>query len=163
VGGRAVDRAQRLLEEEPPRPQDTPRRQAEVVTMFRGYSKKNRKLRRKRRSAKRFGLVGHSHRKARRHLFRTTTTPAYEHSIIFQGSKKAAIHLQFVRTYEKGGAFKVQACMISRDKWLRQYRTSQGPSQIGYKRKHERCNVAQGNSPTVAMKRAVVGLMRKVR
>lgn len=120
------------------------------------------------RRRKRFGEIRRSAAKVRRYLFRTQTSPAWETSNIFLAAKKGSIHFEVVRTYEKGGAFKARACMLSRAAWLRMYRTPQGPSTLAYKRQRGgveggRCAIAQGPTPTRAVKRATISLMRKIR
>jgi hypothetical protein len=112
------------------------------------------------------GEVKRSAKKARRHLFRVTTSPSWETSHFLGAKKKASIHLEIARTYESGGAYKAKACMLSHAGKLATYRGS-GPSKIAYKRTvgldASRCSVAQGPSPTRAVKRAVIALMKKIK
>jgi hypothetical protein len=116
--------------------------------------------------ARKFGEIKRSAKKARRHLFRVTKTPAWEAANIFLGAKKGAVYFEVTRTYEKGGAYKARACMISRAQWTSRYRGN-GPSRAAYKRHNPtdgaRCAIAQGPSPTRAVKRAVASLMKKIK
>lgn len=113
------------------------------------------------------GEIKRSAKKARRHLFRVQSGGAWETANIFSGAKRGAVYFEVTRTYEKGGAYKARACMISRSQWTRQYRQSAGPSRAAYKRHNPtdgaRCAIAQGPSPTRAVKRAVVSLMKKIK
>jgi hypothetical protein len=57
--------------------------------------------------------------------------------------------------------------MISRAQWTGLYRSKEGPSTAAYKRHNPtdgaRCALAQGPSPTRAVKRAIVSLMKKIK
>lgn len=109
----------------------------------------------------RMGEIRRDPRRVRKALFRSGA--AWEQAEHIVGGRRMSIHVHVGRTYKKGGAFSAQACMLSRASWLRQYRTTRGPSRIGYKRKHERCAESQGGTPTRAVKRAVTSLMKKIR
>lgn len=110
-----------------------------------------------------------SAKKVRRHLFRVSPGGAWENANFLGSTKRGTLSYEVVRTYEKGGAFKSRACMMSRKDWIRRdlARTTKGATYRAYKRHNrldgERCAEAQGPTPTRAVKRAVTKLMKKIK
>lgn len=111
------------------------------------------------------GTYKHSRKKAKRFVARVARGGIYENSTLGFNAKKGAIHFEVWRTLNTGGAYMARACTLSHATWTREYRAN-GPSVRAYKKHNRtdgsRCVVAQGNGPTIAVKRALAGLLKKL-
>lgn len=108
------------------------------------------------------GEVKRTRKKVMRALF--ARGDAYSQGIGMAPNKKASVHLTITRTYEKGGPYRAEACMMSRKNWLRVKTSAHGPGWRTYQKKNnERCQNSKGSTPTRAIKKALVKLAKNLR